>query len=92
MKIYALRNGQYGRCLFFLRGEGEQEAGEAHSAKRAKEEKRRIQKAEKAEKRSRVKELKPKPYVDPSLQRLLNGDPSALEVQRLLGEQSRMSN
>ena len=74
---------------FSLRGEGElEEVDESCNAKRTKEAKRRVQKSEK---RRRANELKPTPYVDPSLQRLLNGDPSALEEQRLRNEQIRMS-
>ena len=76
---------------FFLRWGNGKEADEACSTKRAKAEKRRMQKAEKEEKRTMANELMPKPYVDPSLQRLFNGDPIALEKQRLLNEKGSMS-
>ena len=65
------------------------EADESRSVERAKGGTSRTEISDRKERRQ--KELKPKPYVGPSLQRLLGGDPSALEEQRMGDEQSRMS-
>ena len=77
---------------FFLRGEeAQEEADEARIVKREKVEKLRVKRIEKAKEIRRAKELKPKPYMDPSLQRLLNGEPSAIVEQMMRNGQIRMS-
>ena len=84
-------DGRYGRCFFPPKsGSRTRTADESRIVKREKVEKRRAQRIETSKAR-RANELMSKPHVNPSLKRLLYGDPIALEEQRLRNEQIRMS-